>query len=494
MPPRYDYNEGQMQSALEAVRNGSTAVKAAGNHGVPRSSLGRRQRGATTMQDAKQPYQRLTPDQEDDVDNFINQIYLELGHRPTYEQIREFATGILIENGGSGQLGKNWVFRFMKRHPKLKDMPCRPNRLFYQNQSSLQWNKALYLQHNLFEWAKSDPKWTSAARFDFPGAVRTYQTFKCAIKHFTRARTLKITSFERTTESMYGGCFLNKAFQTILVELTEGDLNVIQDICLNIFGTLVRYDLWEVGTKMLWYCSAFLKEKSGNKLPSDSFAALARIMGPDKHETNYYLGRLTGLYASTLEQMAGSSHRRTTQAQRRHLLIVRDFETTASADEVNSIITSYEGLLISAIQELGRTHDQTLRIENEVLTLQNYIRRYQDDYIARVDASMFQVTRLYAAEQRFERWDPSHQAAILRFLERKYDYYKDFKEVDHAVEAAACILRWEGYKTERWIQFSLDFEFWLQGLDPCPTQVCEFYRQQRVNSRYYRQLYGEFAG
>ena len=56
---------------------------------------------------------------------------------------------------------------------------------------------------------------------------------------------------------------------------------------------------------------------------------------------------------------------------------------------------------------------------------------------------------------------------------------------------ARCTLEKEGYQTERWIVFSLQFESWLQEIGYMGWYL--HYRQKWLRSSYYRGLGERFA-
>jgi hypothetical protein len=444
------------------------------------------------MRVAKERYQRLSGQQEACVCSWIRHMKETFGIRPTYQQITAFAGTILavgdnLAPGGNYRgLGKNWISSFFYRNPEIKaflQSTNIPPRLLHENETAFNWNKMLYFQFALFQLAKRDPSWTSVSKFDFPGATQTYHTLKCAIWHF------------KAHDMTNGGRFVRKAFVTLEEEVSKGDLNVVQDICLNLLGMLNRNNQHAIGIAMLRHCSDWVQIRPPQQLHYNIFLALSEIMGQGGAQSDYYLRQLTGIYAVELNRVGASPDRRATQAQRRHQLIVRDSRTTATAEEINATISSSEHLLKLATSELGSTHDRTLRIENDTLRLQSYIGTFQDSYIRRVDDAMSKLAQLYPpghGRDTFELWLDSHQSAFLRFLERKYDYYKHVKENNEAINIAQSILRRCGYRTERWICFSLQFEHWLKGLGQISTYEC--CRQERLNSMYYRQLEEEFRG
>ena len=335
-----------------------------------------------------------------------------------------------------------------------------------------------HFRQYVFASAESDPKWASVSKFDYPGASKTYNTFYCAILHI------------QANDHVFGGRFLRKAFQTLHDEIIDAGLDIIQDVCLNILGTLIRHDVPEIGTEMLKYCISLFKKNPTREHQIQFFSALLNIMGQNKSQSSYYLYRLSDLYSLELRRHRGSYSRSTLQAQRWHHLIVRDSETAVAVREVDTIITAYQRLLRSACSELGSDHDITMRIENELLSIQHYLGAYRGNYVARLESFMSKVARC-CEHLAFEQWGKVHQSAFLRHQERLFDYYRKTGDHIKAKASAQYALEAEGYKTERWIQFSLQFEHWL--FEGNLVEECKYYREKRRNSILYRMLEEESA-
>ena len=474
------YTQNSLQIAIQATKVGESVNDAAKLYGVPRETLRGRIHGGTSMIVAKERFQRFSPRHEKYICDWIRYIQEAKGTPPSNKQIAEFASGFLTGRE-SKPLGVNWIRGFLSRHPEIKARLSGQKRLaprvMHESELSFHWSEALHFQLEIFELARCDPRWVSVSRFEFPGAAETNHTLKCAMKHL------------QANDIINGGRILRKAFQTLDEEIVEGDLNVIQDICLNVFRATVDCDFPKIGTLMLQHCSNLFGKNHKQQLYCVFFKALSRVPCNDKAQMDHYLSQLTRLYAVELEQIRPSSNRSYIQARRRRCSIGRDFKTTATTEEVEILMHSCEQLLTSAISELGIEHDKTLRIENETLRMQFYIGRYQPDYIARVDRSIDRIIGWYTFERGpvpFEGWEKSHQTAYLRLLERKLDYYKYTEDSDNAIKMAQCIFEKEGYQTERWIVLSLDFESWLRKIGYHGWSSS--YQQKRLRSSYYRQL------
>lgn len=115
-----DPNELAIQSAIGDLRSGvyTSLRKAACAHNVPRSTLQDRLQGRQSHATAHQHQQRLTPEQED----FIADWILDRDSRDqtaSRTQIRELVTQILCMKGEYEPLGQLWIHHFFARHPRV---------------------------------------------------------------------------------------------------------------------------------------------------------------------------------------------------------------------------------------------------------------------------------------------------------------------------------------------------------------------------------------
>lgn len=92
--------------------------KAANAHGVPRSTLQDRLHGRQSHAVAHQHQQRLTPEQESFLADWILEGNVE-AQRPSRKRVREMAILILQMNGDYESLGQLWVSRFVARNPRV---------------------------------------------------------------------------------------------------------------------------------------------------------------------------------------------------------------------------------------------------------------------------------------------------------------------------------------------------------------------------------------
>jgi len=113
------YTEDDVQRALKEVVEGKSIRKAGLDWGVPRSTLQERIYGRVILREAKEPFQRLSPVQEQRLTDWVL-TQETLGRSPTHAQIRAFAGRILVARKDATPLGKRWMAGFIKRNPILK--------------------------------------------------------------------------------------------------------------------------------------------------------------------------------------------------------------------------------------------------------------------------------------------------------------------------------------------------------------------------------------
>ena len=115
-----DARELAIQAAINDLRTGvfTSQRKAAAAYGVPRSSLQERINGRQPNAIAHSNQQRLTPEQE----AFLVDWILDEDSRaqaPSHPRVREMATRILHMNGDYAPLGQLWVPHFIARNPRV---------------------------------------------------------------------------------------------------------------------------------------------------------------------------------------------------------------------------------------------------------------------------------------------------------------------------------------------------------------------------------------
>lgn len=118
MPSDHDVKIAQ---AAEAFRAGQyTSIrKCAAAFGVDHTTLSRHLRGQKSRRAARAPQQLLTPEQEQHLVQWILRSEAG-GNTINHTQIREIALLILQVTNGPTTVGKEWTYRFLKRHPEIK--------------------------------------------------------------------------------------------------------------------------------------------------------------------------------------------------------------------------------------------------------------------------------------------------------------------------------------------------------------------------------------
>lgn len=115
-----DTRETAIQSAIADLNSGVEKSQRAvcKKWGVPRSSLQERLNGRVPNAIAHHHEQRLTPEQEE----FLVEWILDEDTRaqpPSHARVREMATRILRMNGDTQPLGKRWIPHFLARQPRV---------------------------------------------------------------------------------------------------------------------------------------------------------------------------------------------------------------------------------------------------------------------------------------------------------------------------------------------------------------------------------------
>ena len=114
--PQKEYS---IKMAKAMADKGTPIRDAATTWGVAKSTVHRRLSGALPLREAKEVTQILSPVQEDLLVQWI--LHEEAARRaPKKQEVRGFAQNILIYNGSSHTVGKNWVDRFLCRHESIR--------------------------------------------------------------------------------------------------------------------------------------------------------------------------------------------------------------------------------------------------------------------------------------------------------------------------------------------------------------------------------------
>jgi hypothetical protein len=117
---KIDSIEDSIQNALGDYKSGriSSVRAAARKWRVPKSTLYGRIKGSTSLRVAQQPKQRLSPEQESFLAEWILEQHAQ-GFSPSHPRVREMALRILQINGDAKPLGANWTRGFLQRNPHV---------------------------------------------------------------------------------------------------------------------------------------------------------------------------------------------------------------------------------------------------------------------------------------------------------------------------------------------------------------------------------------
>ena len=113
------YTEADVQRALLDIATGKSLRKAGLDWGVPRSTLSDRIHGRISRAEAQEPYQRLSPIQEQKLITWVL-TQQAIGLCATHSQIRTFAGRIIAIRDDAPPLGLRWMAGFLRRNPVLK--------------------------------------------------------------------------------------------------------------------------------------------------------------------------------------------------------------------------------------------------------------------------------------------------------------------------------------------------------------------------------------
>ncbi|KAI1007828.1 hypothetical protein K3495_g393 [Podosphaera aphanis] len=131
------------------------------DYNIPRSTLRNRRAGGTSRAISKQPTQRLFPEQE----KFLADWILEMGAQgfpPSHAKTREMACQITRSNGDTDPLGKEWVCKFIKRNPQISSVVGRrveSSRINGTSQSALEAFYSLFKEVEVRHNIKAEDMW-----------------------------------------------------------------------------------------------------------------------------------------------------------------------------------------------------------------------------------------------------------------------------------------------------------------------------------------------
>ena len=118
---RKQWTEEQMLSAIEAVRKGMAANKAAMLHGIPRSTLKDRLSGRVRHGTKPGPHPYLQPSEEKELVEYLRTA-ARIGYGKTRREVKSIAENVAIEKGmlKAARISNGWWRRFMERNPSLR--------------------------------------------------------------------------------------------------------------------------------------------------------------------------------------------------------------------------------------------------------------------------------------------------------------------------------------------------------------------------------------
>ena len=118
MPKKFDVSEDRLQEALAAYhdRDDPKIAAIAREFGVDYQRLKRRVHGGGCRSARQGPNKCLDMPQEQALISWIDLLY-RANLPPTPGDVERTANEILERSGSTRRVGKNWVYRFLKRHP-----------------------------------------------------------------------------------------------------------------------------------------------------------------------------------------------------------------------------------------------------------------------------------------------------------------------------------------------------------------------------------------
>lgn len=106
--------------ALEDIKTKKISIRlAAETYGLKYETLRDRKHGAQNRSQGHRDQQHLTEEEENSIERWIGRVD-DYGWPPNIDYVKQLALGFIRSHGIlNPQLGKNWITRFLDRHPKL---------------------------------------------------------------------------------------------------------------------------------------------------------------------------------------------------------------------------------------------------------------------------------------------------------------------------------------------------------------------------------------
>ena len=151
------YTEQDVAYALNDIKNGKSLRQASREWGVPLSTLQNRNNGSEHHIIAAQNQQKLSPNQEDHLSNWVL-TQEALGVPVTHSQIKDFASRLLKIKGDTEKLGKRWIEGFLRRNPILRTKRARNIDSVQVNGATTQVIKDWFQRLNIPEISRIKPE------------------------------------------------------------------------------------------------------------------------------------------------------------------------------------------------------------------------------------------------------------------------------------------------------------------------------------------------
>ncbi|XP_044714703.1 tc5 transposase DNA-binding domain-containing protein [Hirsutella rhossiliensis] len=127
--PRSIYTEDIMANAIiDVTKNGLSQYRAAQKYDIPQQSISDRLKGQVALADQIQPRQLLSKSQEARLVSWILR-QESLGYAPSHSQIRACVEALMKQLNNERTVGRNWVSKFINRHPDIKNKRGRRQKL-----------------------------------------------------------------------------------------------------------------------------------------------------------------------------------------------------------------------------------------------------------------------------------------------------------------------------------------------------------------------------